>query len=89
MDGLSGVSAGQYETSGLYRAPLFTSHTLDGSYQNVYPYETSTQALVPPAEYDKVDRRQSDTQLTNEETTALYGTLQAAQMFVPATVRYG
>jgi len=89
MDGLSSVSAERYKTAGLYRAPLFTSHTLDGSYQNVYPYETSTQAMVPSAEYDKVDRRQSDTQLTNEETTALYGTLQTAQMFVPATVRYG
>ena len=88
MDGSSSVSAEhQYEAAGLYRAPIFASNTLDGSYQSVCHYETSAQASS--VEYDTVDRRQSDTQLANEEAAALYGTSQTAQMFVPAAVRYG
>jgi hypothetical protein len=88
MGGSSSVSAEhQYEAAGLYRAPIFASNTLDGSYQSVCHYETSAQASS--VEYDTVDRRQSDTQLANEEAAELYGTSQTAQMFVPAAVRYG
>ncbi len=91
MDGSSSISGQrQYEATGLYRAPLFASHTLDGSssYQTVCHYETSTSARIPSVEYNTVDRRQSDTQLANEETSALYGTSQTVQMFVPAAGRY-
>jgi hypothetical protein len=78
----------QYKVAGLYRAPLFVSNTLDGSYKSVCYYETLAQAMVPSVEYDTVDKRQSNTQLANEETTALYETSQTAQMFVPAAVHY-
>jgi len=90
MDGSSSVSAEhQYKAAGLYRAPLFASNTLDGSYQSVCHYEILAQARVPSVEYNTVDRRQSDTQLANKEVAALYRTSQTAQMFVPAAVRYG
>jgi hypothetical protein len=91
MDGSSSVSAQrQYEAPGLYRAPLFASNTLDGfsSYQTVH-YDTSASARIPSVEYNTVDRRQSNTELANEETSALYGTSQTVQMFVPAASHYG
>jgi hypothetical protein len=87
MGGSSSVSAEHQYEAGLYRAPIFASNTLDGSYPSVCHYETSAKASS--VEYDTVDRRQSDTQLANEEAAALYGTSQTAQMFVPAAVRYG
>jgi hypothetical protein len=63
---------------------------MDGSstYQTVCPYEASAQAMIPSVEYNTVDRRQSDTQLINEEITALYSTPQAIQILVPGAGGY-
>jgi hypothetical protein len=92
MDGSSSLSAGhQYEAMVLARAPLLASQTMDGSssYQAVCHYEALAQARIPSVEYGMVDRRQSDTQLTNEEITVLYGTPQTIQILVPGAGGYG
>lgn len=90
IDKSSNVSAEhQYKTS-LYKASLFTFNTLDRSlsYQSFCHYKTLVQTRVPLVEYDTVDRRESDTWLANDETTALYKTSQTVQMFVLITGRY-